>query len=42
MRDAGTANFIAMVALMLLASLGNRWSLDALLFRKNKDTPGAA
>jgi uncharacterized membrane protein YphA (DoxX/SURF4 family) len=34
MRDAGTANFIAMVALMLLPSLGNRWSLDALLFRR--------
>ena len=35
MRDAGTANFIAMIAVMLLASLGNRWSLDALLFRRS-------
>jgi uncharacterized membrane protein YphA (DoxX/SURF4 family) len=40
MRDAGTANFIAMIAVMLLASLGNRWSLDALLFRRNTDTAG--
>jgi thiosulfate dehydrogenase [quinone] large subunit len=38
MRDAGTANFIAMIAVMLLASVGNRWSLDALLFRKKNDT----
>ena len=35
MRDAGTANFIAMIALMLLASLGNRWSVDALLSRRS-------
>ena len=35
MRDAATANFIAMVALMLLPSLGNRWSLDALLSRRS-------
>ena len=31
MRDAATANFVAMIALMLLPSLGNRWSVDALL-----------
>jgi uncharacterized membrane protein YphA (DoxX/SURF4 family) len=41
MRDAGTANFIAMTAVMLLASLGNRWSLDALLFRRNNNTAEA-
>ena len=35
MRDAATANFIAMVALMLLPSLGNRWSLDALISRRS-------
>ena len=40
MRDAGTANFIAMVALMLLPSLGNRWSLDALLSRRKNDMAG--
>ena len=34
MRDFATANFIAMIAVMLLVSLGNRWSLDALLFAK--------
>ena len=35
MRDAATANFIAMIAVILLASLGNRWSLDALLSRRS-------
>ncbi|HEV3410169.1 MAG TPA: TQO small subunit DoxD, partial [Chthoniobacterales bacterium] len=35
MRDYATANFIAMIVVMLLASLANRWSMDALLFRKS-------
>lgn len=34
MRDFATANVVAMTAVMILASLGNRWSLDALLFGK--------
>ena len=42
MRDAATANFNAMIAVMLLASLGNRWSLDTLLVRRKNDTAGAA
>ena len=33
MRDFATANFILMIAVIVVASLGNRWSLDAL-FRK--------
>jgi uncharacterized membrane protein YphA (DoxX/SURF4 family) len=36
MRDAAIANFIAMIAVILLASRGNRWSVDALLFRKTE------
>jgi thiosulfate dehydrogenase [quinone] large subunit len=30
MRDFATANFILMIAVVIIASLGNRWSLDAL------------
>ncbi|CAA9267819.1 MAG: hypothetical protein AVDCRST_MAG42-3084 [uncultured Chthoniobacterales bacterium] len=36
MRDAATANFIAMIAVMIVASLGNRWSVDALLAARRK------
>ena len=39
MRDAATANFITMVAVMIVASLGNRWSVDALLFRRGDKVP---
>ena len=42
MRDAATANFIAMIAVMLFASAGNRWSLEALLFRTRNDPPPTA
>ena len=35
MRDFATANFIAMVAIIVAAANGNRWSVDALVFRRN-------
>jgi uncharacterized membrane protein YphA (DoxX/SURF4 family) len=34
MRDFATANFILMIAVIVFATLGNRWSLDALLARR--------
>lgn len=36
MRDFATANFIFMIAVIVAAARGNRWSLDALLFRKRE------
>jgi uncharacterized membrane protein YphA (DoxX/SURF4 family) len=38
MRDFATANFILMIAVIVVASLGNRWSLDAL-FAKDRALP---
>ena len=38
MRDFATANFMLMVAVLVLASWGNRWSLDELL-SKRRQTP---
>ena len=38
MRDFATANFIFMIAVIVAAARGNRWSLDTLLFRK-RDVP---
>jgi uncharacterized membrane protein YphA (DoxX/SURF4 family) len=37
MRDFATANFILMIAVIVVASLGNRWSLDSL-FRKRQQS----
>jgi uncharacterized membrane protein YphA (DoxX/SURF4 family) len=34
MRDFATANFILMIAVTIVASLGNRWSLDALFAKR--------
>ena len=34
MRDFATANFLLMIAVIVFASLGNRWSLDALAARR--------
>ena len=42
MHDFATANFFAMLAILLLATRGNRWSLDALLFRKSTTLDGSA
>jgi uncharacterized membrane protein YphA (DoxX/SURF4 family) len=36
MRDFATANFILMIAVMIVASLGNRWSLDALFAKRRR------
>lgn len=36
MRDFATANFILMIAVILVASLGNRWSLDALFAKRRQ------
>lgn len=38
MRDFATANFVVMIAVMIVASRGNRWSLDAVVFRKKRET----
>jgi len=36
MRDFATANFLLMIAVIVFASLGNRWSLDALLEKRRR------
>jgi uncharacterized membrane protein YphA (DoxX/SURF4 family) len=36
MRDFATANFILMIAVIVFASLGNRWSLDALFEKRRR------
>ena len=39
MRDFATANFIAMIMVIIAASHGNRWSLDAVLFDGREKSP---
>lgn len=36
MRDFATANFIVMIAVIIAAARGNRWSLDALWLGRRK------